>query len=139
MKEKQNHNRGRMFRVFAVTLLLALVVLAVAAIKTALYNRALHRETFEGAALFSPENEAQTGVTVVGVARGSTWTKLFDFHNEGLTENNYQAYTYDFTVSNNTKDEVSDFSFKLTFGNTAYLASAWNGALEIHQLVADCR
>ncbi len=136
MKEKQNHNRGRMFRMFAVTLLLALVVLAVAAIKTALYNRALHRETFEGAALFSPENEAQTGVTVVGVARGSTWTKLFDFHNEGLTENNFQAYTYDFTVSNHTKDEVANFTFRLTFQTEVYLSSGWNGALEIHQHVS---
>lgn len=40
---------------------------------------------------------------------------------------------YDLTISNNTDDEVKKFSFKLTFSHEAYLASAWNGALEIHQ------
>ena len=29
--------------------------------------------------------------------RGSTWTKVFDLYDEGLTEHNYQAFTYDFT------------------------------------------
>ena len=45
----------------------------------------------------------------------------------------FEAHTYDFTVSNNTKDEVSDFLFKLTFDRDVFLFSAWNGALEIHQ------
>ncbi|MBQ6555660.1 MAG: HD domain-containing protein [Firmicutes bacterium] len=56
--------------------------------------------------------------------------------NEGLTDINYQAYTYDFTVKNDSRDEVSDFSFKFTFGKDAFLLSAWNGALEIHQNVS---
>ncbi|MBQ9604678.1 MAG: HD domain-containing protein, partial [Firmicutes bacterium] len=73
-------------------------------------------------------------VSVKAIPRGSTWGKIFDFENEGLTENNYQAYTYDFTVKNNTGDEVKDFSFKMTFDTDVYLLSAWNGALEIHQL-----
>ena len=62
-----------------------------------------------------------------------TWGKIFDPEGLGLTENNIQAYTYDITVSNNTPDEVADFSFKLTFPEVVYLSSAWNGALEIHQ------
>ena len=66
-------------------------------------------------------------------ARSSTWTKAFDFNNEGITEHNYQAFTYDFNINNNTKDEVKEFSFKLTFSKEAFLSSAWNGALEIHQ------
>ena len=60
---------------------------------------------------------------------------MFDFNNEGLTEHNYQAYTYDFTVANNTDDQVKDFAFKLSFSKDVYLAQAWNGALEIHQHV----
>lgn len=31
------------------------------------------------------------------------------------------------------KDEVSSFIFRLDFGGDAYLMSAWNGSLEIHQ------
>ena len=46
------------------------------------------------------------------------------------------AYTYDYTVSNNTDDRVSEFKIKMTFNNEAYIASAWNGALVIHQNVA---
>lgn len=38
-------------------------------------------------------------MSVHALARSSTWTKVFDLNNEGLTEHNYQAYTYDFTVS----------------------------------------
>ena len=119
--------------IFLVTLVLLIVCLGASAIKTAAYNRARHHETFAGADLFSPENPESKSVSVVAAARSSTWSKVFDLNNEGLTENNYQAYTYDFTVTNNTKDEVADFSFKLTFSEDVFLASAWNGALEIHQ------
>ncbi|MBQ9429905.1 MAG: HD-GYP domain-containing protein [Clostridia bacterium] len=70
---------------------------------------------------------------MAAVPRSSTWGKIFDHENEGITENNYQAYTYDFMISNNTGDEVSSFSFTLTFGQDVFLASAWNGSLEIHQ------
>ncbi len=87
-----------------------------------------------GPGLFSPVASAAKAVTVNAVPRGSTWSKAFDFNNEGITEHNYQAYTYDFTVSNNTRDQVADYSFKLTFRRDVYLMSAWNGALEIHQL-----
>lgn len=82
---------------------------------------------------FSSEGAQAEGLTINAAPRGSTWTKAFDFQNEGLTEHNYQAYTYDFTFTNDTKDEVSDFLFKLSFNQGAYLLSAWNGALEIHQ------
>lgn len=102
-------------------------------IKTAVYNKTLHGKTIAGSELFSSEPAKGKDVTVRAAARGSTWTKVFDFNNEGLTEHNYQAYTYDFNVSNNTKDKVEEFSFKLTFDREVYLLSAWNGALEIHQ------
>ena len=137
MKNAEIGKKGRKSTtiVFLAILVLLIACLAVSMIKTNAYNRAKHRETFTGAELFSAEGAEGKDVCVTAVPRSSTWGKIFDFDNEGLTENNYQAYTYDFTVSNNTKDEVSEFSFRLTFSQDAFLASAWNGALEIHQNV----
>ena len=67
--------------------------------------------------------EAENLVSVSASARGSTWTKLFAFDNVGLEDPNFQAYTYDFTVYNNTGDAVSDFIFTLTFRQEVYLSS----------------
>ena len=122
---------------FAVTLLLAFALLALSAIQTNAYNRAEHDAVFSGPALFGEESSKAREVSVTAAPRSSTWGKIFDLNDEGLTENNYQAYTYDFTVTNNTKDEVSDFTFRLTFSHEAFLSSAWNGALEIHQNTED--
>ncbi len=114
-------------------LVAAIFVLSI--VRTNAYNSARHVVSIAGEEFFSPKAAREREVSIVAVPRGSTWEKIFDLKNEGLTESNYQAYTYDFTVSNNTKDAVSDFSFKLTFSQDAFLASAWNGALEIHQNV----
>ena len=127
---KTNH-RMRTILIFVVSLCLIAAMLAASVVMNNAYNSKWHLATFEGPALFAPEEQAE--VSVVGVARGSTWTKVFDFNNEGLTEHNYQAFTYDFTVANNTRDQVEDFSFTLTFHRDVYLMSGWNGALEIHQ------
>ena len=118
---------------FAVALLIVVVIFAMSVLKTSAYNSAQHRELFAGPALFTPEGDSTKPVSVAAIPRSSTWGKIFDFDNEGLTESNYQAYTYDFSITNNTKDQVSEFSFRLTFSRDAYLASAWNGALELHQ------
>lgn len=116
---------------------MALLCLIMSIIKTGEYNKVIHRETFAGESLFSTvDSEDGDGVYVSASARDSTWTKVFDLNNEGLTEHNYQAYTYDVSVLNNTSDEVSNYSFRLTFSTRAFLSSAWNGALEIHQNVA---
>ena len=128
-------SRNKIALAFGIALLLAIACLVASVAKTNAYNSARHLETFQGPALFSPENAKAKEVTVVAVPRGSTWTKAFDINGEGVTEHNFQAYTYDFTVSNNTGDEVSEFSFKLTFDQDVFLMSAWNGALEIHQNV----
>lgn len=90
-----------------------------------------------GQHLFSPADSSEEGVFVNASARDSTWTKCFDLNNEGLTEHNYQAYTYDVTITDNTTDEVSDYTFRLEFGTKVFLSSAWNGKLEIHQNVVD--
>ena len=127
-------NSKKVIIVFAIAMAVILAIFATSVIRTNIFNAASHKAVFAGADLFHPEGDGGD-VTVVAAARSSTWGKIFDFNNEGLTESNYQAYTYDFTVSNNTNDEVRKFSFKLTFSHEAYLASAWNGALEIHQHV----
>ena len=120
---------------FIVTLVVALGCLGLSMIKTSVYNHAKHHKVLSGPALFVPGDPQSKEVTVDAAARSSTWTKAFDFYNEGITEHNYQAFTYDFSIRNYTKDEVAEFSFKLTFGREVYLSSAWNGALEIHQNV----
>ncbi len=133
--EIKNRTRGKAILAFAIALAVALGCLAASVIKTNAFNRTEHREVFAGEGLFTPEDTKEKAVSVAAAARSSTWTKVFDFENEGITDHNYQAYTYDFSVNNNTKDEVLRFTFKLTFSEDAYLMSAWNGALEIHQLV----
>ena len=125
----RSENRKKTLIWFAVTFAIVMACLAAGVIKTVEYNRAEHFESFTGSNLFYAENASKGRVSVSAVPRGSTWTKLFDLKNEGLTENNYQAYTYDFTVTNDTKDEVSGSKFKLTFSNDVFLASAWNGSL----------
>ena len=117
---------------FGITLLIIVALFATVCIKTNIYNNKVHHQTFKSEALFSEEAEKKA-VSITATPRSSTWGKIFDFKNEGLTENNYQAFTYDFAVLNNTKDEVSSFTFKLTFEQETYLSSAWNGSLEIHQ------
>ena len=119
---------------FAVTFLIAIAVLAASMIKISVFNNTRHTASFMGTELFSQEDTQTSGFSVHAAPRGSTWTKVFDFHNEGLTEHNYEAHTYDFNFLNNTKDEVSDYRFRLNFKQSAFLLSAWNGALEFHQI-----
>ena len=119
--------------IFIASLIAIILVFSTSVIKTRRYNETLHNTSYSGSQLFNSENTESDNVSVHTSARGSTWTKLFDLNNEGLTEHNYQAFTYDFYISNNTKDEVDDFTFRLTFGKDVFLSSAWNGALEVHQ------
>ena len=119
--------------VFAVTLLIICAVFLINVIQTDTYNNTVHKVTATGPALFS-ENAKAGELSVNAVARGSTWTKAFDLNNEGLTDHNYQAYTYDINIANNTGDEVYSFAFRLTFGKQIFLLSGWNGSVEIHQM-----
>ena len=132
MKRK---NRRKTIISFTVSLVIVIALFAATVIKTNVYNNKVHHQTLKSAQLFEAEATDKKGVSVLAEPRSSTWGKIFDFKNEGLTENNYQAFTYDFTIANNTNDEVSDYSFKLTFGQAVYLSSAWNGSLEFHQKV----
>lgn len=119
---------------FAITLLLVGALFVGSIVKTNAYNSAVHTESLSGEEAFAQGGTRAESLSLSITQRGSTWTKVFDFDDEGLTEHNYEAHTYDFAFANNTKDEVSEFSFRLNFGSGAFLSSAWNGALEIHQM-----
>ena len=120
---------------FGATLLVVALLFASAIINTNIYNSKVHSETIKNEKLFTEEGSDKYDLSVAAVPRSSTWGKIFDFNNEGLTENNYRAFTYDFTLTNNTKDEVSDYTFRLTFNQEAHLSSGWNGSVEIHQII----
>ena len=122
MKSKKQKTIAAVF-IAALVVVISLAVVSI--INTNTYNAKRHTATFSGPELFTDAGkEVNPDIYVTGAARTSTWTKVFDFENEGLTDHNYQAYTYDFTVTNGTKDEVSEFTFKLTFSEDAYLMSA---------------
>ena len=95
---KQN-NRKKAAWIFAVTFLIVLAVLAAAMLKTSAYNHTRHHADLAGTAVFSERGAQAEGISVTAAPRGSTWTKVFDLYDEGLTEHNYQAFTYDFTLS----------------------------------------
>ncbi|SFG16040.1 HD-GYP domain-containing protein [Oribacterium sp. WCC10] len=134
---KKIMDRKRSARVFAGALVAALLCLLLSIVKTQSYNSIIHNDIYMCSELGMTDGSKNRDrdVSVTAVPRNSTWTKAFDLYNEGITEHNYQAYTYDVTVMNNTGDEISDFAMKLVFSKEAFLASAWNGALEVHQHV----
>ncbi len=127
--------KKRALCIFTITIIVIAVVLIVSILKTAAYNNKIHSKDFSGSELFSDEGATTEGILLKASTRSSTWSKAFDMDDEGITEHNFQAYTYDFSVGNKTKDEVSSFSFKLVFNQNVFLSSAWNGAVEIHQTV----
>ena len=92
----RKERKGLIELIFIVSLVLIVLVFAISEIKTNNYNNETHKAVFSGSALFSNEENENEGVTVKAIPRSSTWGKIFDLYDEGLTENNYQAYTYDF-------------------------------------------
>ncbi len=133
MLKKAHIQKAPLF--FGLSLLVIVLLFALSVLRTNAYNRTEHEALWEGAALFGEEEPEERSFSVKAVPRGSTWSKVFDFNQEGLGDfdYNYQAYTYDLTFSNETRDEVAAFSFKLRFQKDVYLSSGWNGALELHQ------
>lgn len=133
----KKQNRKKTALLFAVSFMVIIGVFAASVIKTNVYNSTQHHAAFSGPALFASEDAKTEALSVKAAPRGSTWAKIYDPENIGLTDFNIQAYTYDFTFSNNTADEIKDFSFTLRFNREVFLASAWNGSLEVHQKIAD--
>ncbi|MBP5151832.1 MAG: HD-GYP domain-containing protein [Lachnospiraceae bacterium] len=127
---KKSH-KARLY--FIVSLIVVVLLFAFSFFRVSKYNSTLHYESFSGARLFSEDYGTGTECSVKAIPRGSTWTKAFDLNNEGITEHNYRAYTFDFPIRNNTADEISDLTFVLHFDKEVFLLSAWNGELEIHQ------
>ena len=133
----KNRNRKKDILIFAVLLLIPAILLICGLVKNHIYNSATHTATLSEKELFSAEDSTKESLSFRAVSRDSSWTKAFDINGEGVEEDNYQAYTIDYYVSNNTKDEVKSFSFRLNFHDDAFLLSAWNGSLELHQHTAE--
>lgn len=126
--------RKRITIIFAVVLGLIVMLFIICAVHTSSFNKKVHRDIFEGDRLFGTEEDRSSAVSVNAQARSSTWTKVFDPEGEGLVDPNYQAFTYDYHITDNTRYEVSDYKFTIDFGREVYLMSAWNGSLEITQV-----
>ena len=126
--------RRKVYTVISAALLVLIMsVFGLSVLRTEQFNRDSHKSVFAGDSLFRVDEAEDEGMCVRAEARTSTWSKIIDLYDEGITDNNYQAFTYDFYITNNTDDEVSDYYFKLTFDRETFLMSAWNGAVEIHQ------
>ena len=121
--------------IFLGTFLVLFALFLTSIIRTNSINNQVYSASFAGDNLFTSNQDKSKNVTVNIVPREGSWGKIFDFNNEGLTENNYTATTYDFFISNNTNQEVSKFTFKLEFKREVFISQAWNGSVEIHQHV----
>ena len=121
--------------IFASTLTVIVGFFVTSIIKTSVYNSQAHEQKLTEAELFTSEPDKSQKASINVVPRDGTWGKIFDFNNEGIEENNYTAYTFDFFVTNNTSYEVDYFSFKLEFKHEAFVAQAWNGSMEVHQFI----
>ena len=127
---KTNKNKIFLFALFIA----ATSVLIASAIKVYNFNKQLYSNSITIENIDEPVT-MDGEVSMVIDSNGGTWDTIFDTKNEGITENNYRAYIYNFNLYNNTDDTVSDFTFKLKFGKEAYIAAAWNGSVEVHQFV----
>ena len=121
--------------IFLVSIICVFVVFVISVLRVYNYNNTIRKDTIKGPQLFSELQEKTSGYSFSAIPRESTWSKVFDFNNEGLTEHNYQAFTYDFHIFNNTNDEISNFCFKLIFDKELFITNGWNGSFEFHQNV----
>ena len=132
---REQHEKKALLK-FIVFIIIVVIVFIAGVVRTKYYNGMVHRKTYRGDDLHVEGNSEKYDVSVKAIPRGSTWSKSFIEDNADVSEHTHRAYTYDFFITNNMSDEISDFRFKLTFGQETFLLSAWNGALEIHQRLA---
>lgn len=98
------------------------------------YERKDTPAEFEFVPAAAPEkNKADGDISLSVSTRSNTWTKIIDPEDLGLTEPNYQAYTYDVTVTNQTSERLDAYEPTFRVDVPMYLSSAWNGAMEIEQ------
>ena len=117
-----SQRRRKVYTVISAALLVLIIsVFGLSVLRTEQFNRDSHKSVFAGDSLFRVDETEDEGMCVRAEARSSTWSKIIDLYDEGITDNNYQAFTYDFYITNNTDDEVSDYYFKLTFDRETFL------------------
>ena len=121
--------------IFGFTLLILIGLFIGSIIGTYYSNLNIYELELTGSDLFTSTPDKSKEVSLNINIRDGSWGKVFDLNNEGITENNYTAHTYDITIDNYTSYEVKEFSFKLLFKHEAFISQAWNGMLEIHQFV----
>ena len=131
---RKETNAGKAILQFAIVLAVVVVIFGLSVLRTNSYNQTVHDVMYSGDELFSADVESTREVSVKAIPRGSTWSKIFDPVNTPADQFDHQAFTYDFSITNNTSDEIRDFSFRLNFDKEVFLQSAWNGALELHQV-----
>ena len=131
---RKETNAGKAILQFAIVLAVVVVIFGLSVLRTNSYNQTVHDVMYSGDELFSADVESTREVSVKAIPRGSTWSKIFDPENTPADQFDHQAFTYDFSITNNTSDEIKDFSFRLNFDKEVFLQSAWNGALELHQV-----
>ena len=119
--------------IFIATLIIIIAIFGLSMLRNNAFNNDVHNATFTGDSLFALQDDTSSYVSVRIAPRSNTWTKIIDLNNEGLEEPDFQAFTYDFYISNNTDNEVADFTYTFVFDREVFLMSAWNGALEVHQ------
>ena len=120
--------------IFLGTFISFLTLLIISFVNTNNYNQNIYNLEVSDSNLFKTTPDKTKDVSVnITTRAGESWGKPFDLYNEGITENNYTAHTYDVYVSNNTNSQLNKFSFKLTFNHEAFLSKAWNGGVEVHQ------
>ncbi|MBO4882284.1 MAG: HD-GYP domain-containing protein [Lachnospiraceae bacterium] len=131
---RRERKRSTAFLQFSSVLAVVLIIFAFSVIRTKSYNQTVHDVMYSGDELFSADTESTKEVSVKAIPRGSTWSKIFYPDVTPADEFDHQAFTYDFSILNNTSDEIKDFKFRLNFDKEVFLQSAWNGALELHQV-----
>ena len=83
-----NQNVKKSALIFVAFFCAAILIFVASVVKTNIFNRKTHHEPFSGASLFSEAAAPEKPVSVNAVPRSSTWTKVFDLKNEGLSEPN---------------------------------------------------
>lgn len=89
--EMKRKNTAKIIFVMLFTVFTLCLIISV--IRTNSYNSLQHHAIFSVSDLFSLNNVREKDVSVTAVPRSSTWGKIYDPENTGITENNIQAYT----------------------------------------------
>lgn len=81
-------------------------------------------------AIYDSSNAEESKINFNISSNSAPWQRSID---DGSGTKVFNGQTYNFTIENKEKYEVNSYSIKITPKNTMYIASCWNGAIEVHQ------